>query len=94
MERQLRYLAAQKGQDIGTYLLSVATHQEATKEQAQTSDVRTQKEKNKAALEVLHAWREQNATNDPTELERRQADWEEFKIALDEDRPSERMLFP
>lgn len=64
-----------------------------SKNTSEQSAIGDQVEKNKAALEVLRAWRKQNATDDPKEIERRQSDWEEFKTVLDEDRPSERKLF-
>jgi hypothetical protein len=54
-----------------------------------------QRERNKAALEVLRAWRAQNATTDPGELEQRREEWEEFKAALNESHTSsDRLLFP
>ena len=54
-----------------------------------------QRETNKAALEVLRAWRAQNATTDPAVLEQRREEWEEFKAALNESHTSsDRVLFP
>lgn len=51
--------------------------------------------RNHAAREVLRAWRAQNATTDPAELEQRRHDWEEFKTALNESHTSsDRVLFP
>jgi len=54
-----------------------------------------QRERNRAALEVLRAWRAQNATTDPAVLEQRRKEWEEFKAALNESHTSsDRILFP
>ena len=51
-------------------------------------------DRNRAARELLAAWatEDQSATN--AELEQRRADWEAFKVSIDEHRTSDRRLFP
>ncbi len=48
----------------------------------------------KALRDLFAAWDREDATDDPAELECRRREWEEFKAALDENRSSERRLFP
>lgn len=86
--------AADKGQALPDFLLTIIKERFVRPQFARSAPSQEQLDKNQAALALLRSWREQNATSDPEELKRRQADWEEFKAALDEDRPSERKLFP
>ncbi len=46
------------------------------------------------ALALLEAWKEEDATDDPEELERREIEWTAFKDALNEGHSSDRILFP
>ena len=89
-ETRLAARAAQNGLGVSEYLKTVVEEDvmpNTGSQKEETSD-------NLAALEVLRAWRAQNATDDPTELEQRRQDWQEFKSALNEAHTSERVLFP
>jgi|GEM_PF-5610847 len=52
---------------------------------------RHQLKKNSALIELVESWLAEDSQRNPEEV---QAEWEEFKSALDADRPSERKLFP
>src|SRR4051794_17481426 len=54
---------------------------------------------NQAAIDVLRQWEEENATDDPAEIARRQQEFEEFKEAMNRNRlemegPNARKIFP
>ena len=42
-----------------------------------------QKEKNQAAIELLNQWDDEDETDDPEEIVRRQAEWEGFKTGYE-----------
>ncbi len=50
-----------------------------------------QLEKAQALIALVQSWRAEDEAEDQEKLE---TDWETFKKALDEDRPSDRKLFP
>ncbi len=50
--------------------------------------------KNQAALAVLRQWDEEDKTDDPEEIARRQAEWEEFKKGMNENHTSNRIIYP
>lgn len=52
---------------------------------------RQQAERNQALIALVRSWCDEDAAEDLQEL---QAEWEELKHALDEDRLSDRKLFP
>jgi hypothetical protein len=52
---------------------------------------REQAERNQALIALIQSWCEEDAAEDPEKL---QAEWDELKQALDEDRLSDRKLFP
>jgi|SwirhisoilCB1_FD_contig_21_19428502_length_306_multi_3_in_0_out_0_2 hypothetical protein len=52
---------------------------------------RQQAERNRALIALIRSWCEEDAAEDPQKL---QAEWDELKRALDEDRLSDRKLFP
>ena len=54
------------------------------------------KPKNRALIELLDTWSEEDATDDPVELDRREADWQALKAGLNANRAAngERLLFP
>ncbi len=91
VEAEIAQQAAAKGTGISHYLEQMiensVTPRQVVPEQESA--------KNYTAREVLRAWRAQNATTDPAELEQRRRDWEEFKGALNESHTSsDRVLFP
>jgi len=49
---------------------------------------------NRAAIALLDAWEEEDATESGSEIEQRRADWEEMKTALNSSHDSDRTLFP
>jgi len=51
-------------------------------------------EPNARGISLLKGWEAEDATDDPTELEARRADWAATKAALNEGHSSERKLFP
>ena len=53
-----------------------------------------QRIKNQAAIDMLRQWREEDATDDPEELARHEADWQEFKKGMNENSLSGRVIYP
>ena len=53
-----------------------------------------QMKKNQAAIEMLRQWREEDETDDPEEISRRQVEWEEFKKGMNEHHSSGRIVYP
>jgi hypothetical protein len=47
-----------------------------------------------ATLDLFARWEAEDATDDPAELLRREAEWEQLKRALNESHSSNRRLFP
>lgn len=56
--------------------------------------VEEQRKKNQAARELLRAWREEDATDDPEQIAQSEAEWEEVKKSMNENHSSNRVLFP
>lgn len=50
--------------------------------------------RDQATLDLFAKWDAEDATDDPDEIARRQADWEEFKKAMNEDSMSGRPIYP
>ena len=67
---------------------------EAVKNAPPPLSVEEQRKKNQVAREMLRAWREEDATDDPEELARREADWQEFKKGMNENSLSGRIIYP
>ena len=55
---------------------------------------KSSEKKIKAAIEMLHRWNEEDKTDDPEELARREADWQEFKKGINENSLSGRIIYP
>ena len=53
-----------------------------------------QKEKNQAAIELLNQWDDEDETDDPEEIARRQAEWEAFKTGMNQNHTSSRIIYP
>jgi len=47
-----------------------------------------------ATLDLLAQWDAEDATDDPAEIVRRQAEWEEFRKSMNEDSLSGRPVYP
>ena len=43
---------------------------------------------------IIDQWDEEDATDDPVELEARQREWEEFKEAINKHHESDRIIYP
>ena len=67
---------------------------EATKRQPPPLSPEEQHKKNHAAIAVLREWREEDKTDDPEEIARRQAEWEEFKVCMNAAPTSNRIIYP
>lgn len=53
-----------------------------------------QRKKNQAAIDMLNEWDEEDKTDDPEEIARRQAEWEAFKKGMNENHSSNRIIYP
>ncbi len=67
---------------------------EAIKNAPPPLSVEEQRKKNQGAIDLLRKWREEDATDDPEELARREADWQEFKKGMNENSLSGRIIYP
>ena len=67
---------------------------EAVKNAPPPLSVEEQRKKNQAAIEMLHRWDEEDKTDDPEEIARRQAELDEFKAAMNESHTSNRVIYP
>ena len=67
---------------------------EAVKNAPPPLSMEEQRKKNQAAIEMLHRWNEEDKTDDPEELARREADWQEFKKGMNENSLSGRIIYP
>lgn len=93
MEAEISEEAAEKGQDLSHYLLSIIQGR-VTSDKPRVIYSQEQLAKNQAALAVLRQWREEDATDDPEEIARRQAEWEEFKEGMNKAHTSDRVIYP
>jgi hypothetical protein len=50
--------------------------------------------RDQGTLDMLAEWDAEDATDDPEEIARRQAEWQEFKKAMNEDSLSGRTIYP
>ncbi len=50
--------------------------------------------RSEAALCLLDAWEEEDATEDGAEIEKRRNEWTSFKAAMNKGHSSDRILFP
>ncbi len=92
MEEKVARKAAVEGTTISTYLEKIA--EKLVEPEPSISRTQTQFEKNQAALAVLRQWDEEDATDDPEEIARRQAEWEEFKKGMNAAHSSNRIIYP
>ena len=67
---------------------------EAVKNAPPPLSVEEQRKKNRAAIEMLDQWDEEDKTDDPEEIARRVAEWEEFKRGMNENHSSGRIIYP
>ena len=67
---------------------------EAVKQAPPPLSPEEQRRKNQAAIEMLNEWDLEDQTDDPEEIERRLAEWEEFKKGMNENHSSSRIIYP
>lgn len=84
--------AVVRGMTLVAYLENLV--KEVVLPQPLVTNSQTQLEKNQEMLARIRQRRQDNATNDPEELARRQADWEEFKKGMNEAHTSNRIIYP
>jgi hypothetical protein len=78
----LRRAAEQQGVDAGQYAAQLIRDNLPAAERA-------------ASLRALFAqWATEDATDDPAEIQRRNDEWAQLRASLNENRASERKLFP
>lgn len=88
VESRLASRAASHGQDVASYIRHLVRQDlEVKSPVAQSND---------ATIKLLAQWDEEDATDDPAEIERRKREWEELKRALNQNREEvgARKLFP
>ncbi len=89
-EARLRRKAESEGQDITAYLHSLVERETET-----GGENEEQRRKNQAAIDMLNEWDREDATDNPEEIARRQAEWEEFKTGMNAAHSSsKRVIYP
>ena len=59
-----------------------------------TLEYRLMDDRRQAALEMLQHWRDEDATTDAAEIEKRKQAWEAFKTGMNEHHSSGRKVYP
>ncbi len=67
---------------------------ETVKRQPPSLSPEEQRKKNQAAIDLLNQWDEEDKTDDPEEIARRQAEWEEFRLGMNAAHTSNRVIYP
>lgn len=93
MEAEISEEAAEQGQELPDYLLSII-QERTTSEKPRIVYSEEQRRKNQAAIDMLNEWDKEDETDDPDEIARRQAEWEEFKIGMNAAHTSNRVIYP
>ena len=92
VEAEIAQKAAAEGTGVSSYLEKMI---EGVVVPDPTTDwPQAQIERNQAALAVLRQWQEEDKTDDPEEIARRQAELDEFKTAMNESHTSSRIIYP
>jgi len=84
LEQRLKTVAAQCGLNESEYAARLIVHHLPAG--GATED--------RATLELLSAWDDEDETHDPQEIARRQAEWEEFRRSMNENSLSGRPIYP
>ncbi len=92
VEAQIAQKAAAEGTEVSDYLEKMIEH--TIKPGPRVVYSQEQLAKNQAALAMLEEWDKEDKTDDPEEIARRQADWEEFKKGMNENHTSDRIIYP
>ncbi len=83
-ERRLREMATREGVDVGEFARRVIEGQCGS----------THLDRAARARELFDQWAKEDSTSDPTEIASREAEFEEFKRRMNENRAPGRKLFP
>jgi hypothetical protein len=81
LDEQLRALAEAEGISVEQYLGRLIRGAVGTRSGA-------------AGVALLRSWEEEDSTQDPEEIARRQRDWDAFREAMNRSHSSNRILFP
>lgn len=84
--------AAAEGTGVSDYLEKMI--EETVKPKPRVVYSQEQLAKNQAALAMLEEWDREDETDDPEEIARRRAEWEEFKKGMNENHTSDRVIYP
>ncbi len=84
--------AAAEGAALHEYISKLIA--EAAKRQPPPLSPEERHRKNQAALAVLRQWDEEDKTDDPEEIARRQVELDEFKMGMNESHTSNRVIYP
>ena len=84
--------ATAEGKPLPEYIEGLL--EENAKQESITVYSQEQLAKNQAAIAMLDRWDKEDETDDPEEIARRQADWEEFKEGMNENHTSNRVIYP
>ncbi len=92
VEAEIAQKAAAEGTGVSDYLEKMI--EETVKPEPHVVYSQEQLAKNQAALIMLEEWDREDETDDPQEVARRQAEWEEFKKGMNENHTSDRVIYP
>lgn len=92
VEAEIAQKAAAEGTEVSDYLERMI--EGAIKPRSAVVYSQEQLAKNQAALAMLEEWDREDETDDPTEIARRQVQWEEFKTGMNENHTSDRVIYP
>jgi hypothetical protein len=83
-EKRLKAIAAQSGLNEAEYAARLIVNHLPNASAAP----------DRATLELLSEWDREDETDDPQEMARRQAEWEEFRRSMNENSLSGRPIYP
>lgn len=92
VEATIAQKAAAEGTGVSGYLEKIIERTVRPKPRVVYSQ--EQLTKNQAALAMLKEWDWEDETDDPEEIARRQAEWEEFRKGMNENHTSDRIIYP
>lgn len=84
LEKRLKSIAAQSGLNESDYAARLIVNHLPPDETAP----------DQATLDLLSKWDQEDETNDPQEMKRREAEWEEFRRSMNENSLSGRPIYP
>lgn len=92
VEAEIAQKAAAEGTGVSDYLEKMI--EETVKPEPRVVYSQEQLAKNQAALAMLEEWDREDETDDPEEIARRQAEWEQFKEGMNESHTSNQIIYP